>query len=65
MENIKNRNCIYPNPPHNNGKHEDTNEDDGAVEEDDNHDREHMVGWQKRAQTLEGACVSFFECSEL
>ena len=40
MENIKNRNYIHPNSPHNSGYHEDTNEDDGAVEDDDNHDTE-------------------------
>ena len=51
------RNCIHPNSPHNNGEHEDTNEDDGAVEDDDNHDREQTVGWQKLCE--------LFECSEL
>ena len=47
--------------PHNSGEHEDTNEDDGAVEDDDNHDREQTVGWQ----TLERCLCELFECSEL
>ena len=62
---FKNRNCIHPNSLHNNGKHEDTNEDDGAVEDDDNHDRKQMEGWQKLAQTLERCLCELFECSEL
>ena len=65
MENIKNRNCIHLNSPHNNDEHEQTNEDDGAVEDDDNHDREQTVGWQKRAETLERCLCELFECSEL
>ena len=63
MENIKNRNCIHPNSPHNNGEHEGANENDGAVEDDDNHDREQTVGWQKRAQTLQRCLCELFECS--
>ena len=59
------RNCIHPSSPHNNGEHEDTNEDNGAVGDDDNHDREQTVGWQKRVQTLERFLCELFQCSEL
>ena len=47
MEKLKNRNCVHPNSLHNNGEHEDTNEDDGAVEDDDNRDREQTRGLPK------------------
>ena len=44
-ENIKNRNCIHRSSPRNIGEHDDTNEDDGA--DDDNRDREQTMGLPK------------------
>ena len=77
MENIKNRNYILPYSPHNNSEHEDTNEDDGVVEDDDNHNTEPTAGFPKPDRlslqmvyhpsgknVLKHCLCELFECSE-